>query len=299
MSIKSVLKRARRSQPFNNLATSLLKNVGVRSEVVTKHLPRVGITEVKLPNGKVLKLESDEAHWIPNQLFWHGWLGYEPEVTPIFYKLAERANVVIDVGAHFGFFTILAALANPDAKVIAMEPLQRVFERLKQNVELNGLANVECQRVAASSTEGVAEFYFPDENAPVSSSLRSDFLVATIPHDKLLKVEVPVVTLDRIAEERELSNIDLIKLDTERTEHEVLAGSSRILERFRPDIICEVWPDAANTETLEAILKPLGYNFYHLLPEGPFLRNRIIPSVETLNYFFTTKHGADSRNRVV
>lgn len=289
MKFKTFLKRARASQPFNNIATSLLKQTGVRSEAITKHLPRTGVTEVKLPNNKSLKLSSGEEHWITNQLFWHGWSGYEPEVTPIFFKLAQQARGVLDVGAHFGFFSILAALANPAAQVIAMEPLQRVFERLKQNVELNSLSNIECLQVAASANEGVAEFYFPDESAPVSSSLRSDFLVATIPQEKLLKVEVPVVTLDAIASSHQLKRIDLIKLDTERTEHEVLAGSADILKRFRPDIFCEVWPDAGNAETLEKLLNPHDYNFYHLLPEGPVRRERIVARVETLNYLFTTK----------
>jgi FkbM family methyltransferase len=290
MSIKSALKRARVSQPFNRVATSLLKNIGVRSEMVTQHLPRVGVTDVLLPDGKRLKLKSDVEHWIPNQLFWHGWRGYDPEVTPLFHELVANSQVVLDVGAHIGFFTILAAVTTPAAQVIALEPLQRVYEALEENVALNKLDNVVCLRAAASSNEGVGEFYFPDEIAPVSSSLRSEFLQATIPTDKLCKVEVPVVTLDGIARQRNLKNIDLIKLDTERTEHEVLAGSRNILEQFRPHIICEVWPDAGNTTLLEDLLKPLGYEFYHLLPEGPLQRNQIIAHEESLNYLFTTKN---------
>jgi FkbM family methyltransferase len=292
MTIKSVLKRVRSSPSINHLSTSLLRRIFTltkwQSQFVVKHLPRVGVTEVQLPNGGLLKIESDIEHSIPTQLFWHGWLGYEPEVTPLFYDLARKAGSVIDVGAHFGLFSLVAAIANPNAQVVAIEPLERIFGRLEGNVALNKLKNVHCIRAAAGATEGTAEFYFPNENAPVASSLRRDLLEATIPEENLLHVNVPVVTLDGVVSDLSLKSVGLIKLDTERTEHDVLAGCRQTLERDRPDIICEVWPDANNAVELESLLLPLDYHFYHLLPEGPLHRDHIIPSEDALNYLFTT-----------
>jgi FkbM family methyltransferase len=295
MTIKDMLKRVRASQPLNHLTTSALKGLfnatGRPSEFVIKHLPRTGVTAIALPDGQVLKLDATGEDWIPTQLFWRGWEGYEPEMTALFYRLARGAETVFDVGAHVGFFSLLAGLANPNAQVFAFEPLARIHARLARNVALNGLANVRSLCAAVGATAGVQEFYFPDEDEPVSSSLRSDMLLAHLPAGTVRHVPVSVVTLDQIVAQHNVARVNLIKLDTERTEHEVLAGGRATLARDRPEIICEVWPDAGNQRPLEEILRPLDYRFYQLLPTGPEARTEIIGSEQALNYLFTIRPG--------
>ncbi|HKR59917.1 MAG TPA: FkbM family methyltransferase, partial [Pyrinomonadaceae bacterium] len=149
--------------------------------------------------------------------------------------------------------------------------------------------NVTCICAAVGASSGVQDFYYPDQDQPISSSLRSDMLKATFPEDSIKHVPVPVVTLDQVVAEHDIAQVDLIKLDTERTEHDVLTGARELLKRDRPDIICEVWPDAGNQEQLENILKPIGYQFFHLLTEGPVECERISGSEKFLNYLFTTK----------
>jgi FkbM family methyltransferase len=291
MTLKASLKRLRSSQPFNRATTSSLKLlfdlIKWQPESVIKHLPRVGKTKIQLPDGNSFLIDSSGEDWIPTQLFWRGWLGYEPEVTPLFYELSKKANVVIDIGAHVGFFSILAARANPAGKVYAFEPLQRVYERLERNVALNRLTNLQALQAAVGEKEGEQQFYFPDVEAPVSSSLRSDMLLSTLGEGVVRQVTVSVVTLDAFAKREKLERIDLIKMDTERTEHEVLKGAEENLRRDRPDIVCEVWPDADNIEQLEGLLRPHGYQFYQLLAKGPQQRNRIEPDADALNYLFS------------
>ena len=283
----------RASQPFNNLATSTLRGLfavtGHKPEFLIKHLPRTGVTSVTLPNGQILKLESASEDWIPTQLFWRGWQGYDPETTALFFRLAQSARAVLDVGAHAGFFSLLAALANPKADIFAFEPLARVFDRLEHNVRLNALSNVRCFRVAVGATDGIQEFYFPDQEQPISSSLRSDMLIASFPPSAILHGPVSVVSLDQFISDHGISHVDLIKLDTERTEHDVLAGAHDTIARDKPEIICEVWSDAGNQHELEDALRPLGYRFYHLLPEGPIEHSEIFGSEQFLNYLFTVR----------
>ena len=242
-----------------------------------------------MPNGKVLKLEAATEDWIPTQLFWRGWQGYEPETTRVFFRLAETARTVFDVGAHAGFFCLLAGLANPQADVFAFEPLTRVFERLERNVQLNGVNNVKCFRLAAGAEEGEREFYFPEQEQPIASSLRSDMLLATFPANEIKHVPVSVITLDRFVADHGISHLDLLKLDTERTEHDVLAGARDTIARDKPAIVCEVWPDAGNKKQLEDALRPLGYRFFQFLPEGPAERSEIVGSENALNYLFTVR----------
>ena len=114
-------------------------------------------------------------------------------------------------------------------------------------------------------------------------------LTATLPAELIRHVPVPVVMLDRIVSDHNVARVGLIKLDTERTEHEVLAGARATLERDRPDIICEVWPDAGNGRQLEELLRPLGYRFYQLRPEGVVARREIKGDEAALNYLFTIR----------
>ena len=103
LGIKATIKKVRASRSLNNLATTTLRGLfavtGRQPEFLVKHLPRTGVTAVKLPNGRILKLEADGEEWIPTQLFWRGWQGYEPETARLFYELAKSAGTVIDVGA--------------------------------------------------------------------------------------------------------------------------------------------------------------------------------------------------------
>jgi hypothetical protein len=158
----TALKWLRASQPLNYLATStgywLLSRIGLQSEVIIRFLHRVGPVRRKLPNGQTLRLWSRGDDWVSNQIFWRGWDGYEPETTPLFFRLAAQSRVTLDVGAYVGFYTLLAAHANPDGQVCAFEPLPSVFRRLQRNIALNRLTNVQCVAAAVGEADGEAEF---------------------------------------------------------------------------------------------------------------------------------------------
>jgi len=288
--LKNSLIRLRSSQPFNAIATSGLKGVfnatHTRPEFVIRHLHRLGRVEDQLPNGRTLKLNSRADDWVSNQIFWRGWEGYEPETATLFYKLASKSLVTIDIGAYVGFFTLLAAHANPEGKVVAVEPLAPVFKRLSQNVAYNDLNNVECINAALSDRAGSAEFFHIANGLPTSSSLDYEFMKAT---SDLVSSIVDVTTLDDLVTSRKLGRVDLVKIDTETTERDVLRGGIRLLERDRPDVFCEVLAGRAHERDLEEILAPLGYHYYLLRREGPERRTRIEGHPEWLNYLFSVK----------
>src|SRR5262245_40399135 len=103
-SAKDAMKRLRASQPFNIVATSVVKWLlsaqAVPSPFIVKHLHRVGLVCSRLPNGRMLKLESRADDWVSNQVYWRGWLGYEPESASLFFRLASRARITFDIGAY-------------------------------------------------------------------------------------------------------------------------------------------------------------------------------------------------------
>lgn len=278
----------RASQPFNYIATSavraLLAGTGVQSEFIIKHLHRVGRLRCRLPNGRLLRLWSRGDDWISNQVFWRGWSGYEPETVPLFFRLSMRAQVTLDVGAYVGFYTLLAAHANPAGRVYAFEPLPAIYERLKRNVALNRLANVTCMTSAVGDINGTAAFFHVSAPMPSSSSLSWEFMRST---GQVRSLTVPVITLDRVVHDNRLDHIDLVKIDTESTEPQVLRGMIETLHRDHPAIICEVLTGRGSERSLEEILQPLGYRYYLLTPDGPIPRHRIEGHPEWLNYLFT------------
>jgi FkbM family methyltransferase len=287
--VKQVLKGLRSSQPLNYLATGMVHALqtvtGVRSELVVKHLHKVGMVRRELPNGRTLRLWSRADDWVSNQVYWRGWSGYEPETVPLFFRLAARAQVILDIGAYVGFFALVAGHANPNARVYAFEPMPTVYERLRKNVAINQLSNVQCIRCAAGDTECTAEFYSTGSEMQCSSSLSLDFMQGA---EDLYSFPVEVVPLDRFVRDNNLDPVDLIKIDTETTEPEVLSGMAETLARDHPMIVCEVLKDRGAENRLEAILSPLGYRYYQLTPDGPDLRDHVEGHPEWLNYLFTT-----------
>jgi FkbM family methyltransferase len=288
--LQNVMKTIRGSQPFNFVATgtvrAFFRATGFRSEKVIKHLHRVGHVRSRLPNGRPLRLWSRGDDWISNQVYWRGWSGYEPETVPLFFELASHAQVTLDIGAHVGFFTLLAAHANPNGRVFSFEPMAAIHQRLRQNVALNRLDNVECIEGAVGETDGHAEFFHVGESLPSSSSLSREFMTAG--GGKLHSTRVPVTTIDKFIHEKRIGRVDLLKVDTESTEPQVLRGMVNILARDRPSIICEVLKGRGSEDALQDILRPFGYRFYLLTPNGPQLRERIQGHPDCLNYLFVT-----------
>ena len=287
--VKQVLKRLRASQPLNLLATGAIHALqtvtGVTSEMVVKHLHKVGMVRRRLPNGRTLRLWSRADDWVSNQVYWRGWNGYEPETVPLFFRLAARAEVTLDVGAYVGFFALVAGHANPNARVYAFEPMPLVFERLRKNVRINRLQNVQCVNCAIGASQGTAEFYSAGSEMQCSSSLSLGFMNGS---ERMYSFPVEVVMLDRFVSNNQINRVDLMKIDTETTEPEVLSGMVETLGRDHPMIVCEVLMDRGVESRLEAILHPLGYRYYHLTPDGPMLKEHIKGHPEWLNYLFTT-----------
>ena len=237
------LKGLRAWRPLNAVVTGGARAVAQASgrpiETAVKHLPRVGPVRTRLPNGRSMRLWSRGDDWVSNQVYWRGWSGYEPEASSLFYELATRSEVTLDVGAHVGFYTLVAALANPRAKVYAFEPVEAARRRLQRNLELNALGNVEVIAAAVSDSNGTADFFQGPAEIPCSSGLSETQMRW---HHRVRRLQVPTLALDKFLEERGAGPVGLVKIDVEGSEVEVLRGMAQTLKRDRPSILCEVLP---------------------------------------------------------
>lgn len=236
---------------------------------LVKHVPRVGKVRVQMPNGRSIILRSRGDDGLTGAAYWLGWSAYEPEVAPVFYELARESRVILDVGAHIGYYSIVAGLANPTSTVYAFEPLARVYDRLVENISLNQLRNVSCVNAAAGERSGTSTLYHEREGIPVTSSTSAAFVRGLSPsHAELAQSEVSVLSIDDFLQARGQGElVDLVKIDVESSEESVLRGMRDTLSRNRPKIICEVLSQDS-ARRVEDILRPLGYSFGVLTTSG-------------------------------
>ena len=291
--MKRFLKSIRDSQPANFLATELVKKGYALcgrpcNEFFIKHLPRRDSVTAQLPGGLTLRLSSKGDDGIANQVFWRGWTADEPEALPLFFALARQAAIVFDVGAHVGIYAIVAALANPGARVYAFEPLPRTRDRLLANISRNSVSNVEVFACAIGASVGWAILYCAHLGIPLSSSLSREFMADTI-STPLIPETVPVSTIDVICSSRGISKIDLIKLDIEGLEPDALRGMSELLERTRPDIFCEVLCTSGTEAEISSLITPLGYRIFALNPAGMEEQAAVEVAATRRNYLFTMR----------
>jgi FkbM family methyltransferase len=136
------------------------------------------------------------------------------------YAVPPDAKAVVDFGANYGAFAVLAARAAPQAKIVCFEPFPETFSRLQQTLRLNKLEDrVTCLPMAVARQSGQA-FMITDPSIP-SQSRGVEEASAGRP-----SLEVRTLSLGEALEEARrvmgTQQIDLVKMDIEGAEHSFL-----------------------------------------------------------------------------
>ncbi len=164
--------------------------------------------------------------WISGSATHGSWLGtYERETQAAFKHLIRPGDVVYDVGANAGFFTLLAAkLVGPTGLVVAFEPVPRNLQFLEQHLRLNDVRNVTVVPAAVSAASGSARFA-TSKNAAMGALADAGDL------------EVPIVVLDELISAGTLPPPAFVKIDVEGAESQVFAGAAQLLRDHHPAIL--------------------------------------------------------------
>lgn len=189
---------------------------------------------------------------------------YEPLETDVFQRLVRRGMSIVDVGANFGHYTLLAAqLVGSEGQVLAVEPSPAALRDLRENISLNSLENIAVEPSALGARSGAA-WLFHDARRGGHHSL-----AAANVRDPGAELLVTVRTLDDLRREARRP-FDLIKLDTQGSEAAILAGARETLERDRPLLIAEFWPYGIRHvgQEPEVFLEALHAAQYRLLRMG-------------------------------
>jgi FkbM family methyltransferase len=163
--------------------------------------------------------------------------GTEGEDIELARSYLAPGMTAVDVGAHIGkFAVVMGAAVGPTGAVHAFEPLPASFDRLLENLDLNGTTNVQAHRKAISDRPGEDELVLYGEDRDTWSSLiprtieRPDWVVRP---DGSVRVET--TTIDDAAAELNIDHIDLLKIDVEGAEAKVLEGASGLFDRGAVD----------------------------------------------------------------
>jgi FkbM family methyltransferase len=224
-------------------------------------LPPSGSVMFKLQNGKFIKMNTNQTSFVTWNIAWKGYRSYE--YTPVFEALAPKISSFFDVGSNTGLYSLILAGVNPNAKAWAFEPSPGPFAYLTSNIRDNGFEErIYPIKIALSSENGTAEFisaFSPKYTYLKEATLGgSGHLAGARSDTSQLKFKVQTQTLDHFVEINKIDGIDLMKLDTEETEHLIIGHGLETLKRFEPILICEVFSKEMAND-LEVLLKPLGY----------------------------------------
>lgn len=138
----------------------------------------------------------------------------------------KEGDFVVDAGAYVGSFAIYAAKkVGILGKVIAFEPDNKSYEKLKRNISLNNLPNVIALNKGLWNTDDIIKLNVTDNH--LGSSLICE--ECGINHST---VQIPVVSLDKELRRLNIKYVNFIKMDIEGAEIEAIDGCTRILNDF-------------------------------------------------------------------
>jgi FkbM family methyltransferase len=269
-------------------------------DALTNRLPWLGLATARLPDGRPLRMICEGRGgkcYIARRVAGQRVDSYEPETMRVFLSLLRPGSVFLDVGANTGLFALTAAALHDTAQVHAFEPLPLIARRLRRNVRLNKLSRIVVNRAAVGRLAGETELHVPATGfcLPSSASMAAGLF------GKTRAIRVPLVSLDSYARSRDLPRVDVIKIDTETTEHRVIDGACMLLGRDQPALIVEVLPGSAAAGPLEEWLAPGPYQAYHIGGQGLVRVTKLCgdPLKRCNNYLFITpKHLASIEHLV-
>ena len=181
---------------------------------------------------------------------------YEPASLTLWNILSKSMDIVIDIGAHTGIYSIVAA-KDSQCKVISLEPMALNIARLVVNKTYNNLGNINPIAAACSHSAGKILFN-PFRNLEYLTSGNS---LESIASDNIHTIET--TTIDNLSKHLDKNTKLLVKVDVEGHEHHVLRGALKTITSLRPIFLLECIDKDAGHECTE-ILNKYEYQYFNI-----------------------------------
>jgi FkbM family methyltransferase len=161
---------------------------------------------------------------------------YEPQETALLRHLLRPGMTLVDVGANWGYFTLVGAhLVGPAGRVLSVEADPRACRAVRANVEKNALGMVEIFNIAASDADAL--LWFQEYEREARDSGNFGVAQSTLIVEEGRRLEVEARALDDVLDEAGVDRVHLLKMDIEGGEAKAIAGLTRRLATRRIDNI--------------------------------------------------------------
>jgi len=166
-------------------------------------------------------------------------------------QFLNKNSVVIDAGANIGAFSIFAAQLAPQGRIYSFEPVAETFLSLENNTKRHlqitcinsGLGERVCRKNIVVDSESYGKSILED----------SPFYDGKPNYRKIESINV--LTIDSFVEDRAISRVDFIKIDTEGYEARILNGARKTIKRDKPIIAMSAYHNLNDKEDLPRIIK--------------------------------------------
>nr|WP_319374731.1 FkbM family methyltransferase [uncultured Methanobacterium sp.] len=216
--------------------------------------PQIGkLLKIILPDSLVVRIPQGilkNKKWIVGSSNLECALGsFEFEKQVLFEKTINESDIIYDIGANVGFYTLLSSvIVGNTGKVIAFEPVPRNINYLKKHLKINNCHNVEVMELAVSNKEGISNFKV--EKDSFSAGKLSDSGNLTI----------KTIALDDLLLEKKISPPDVLKIDVEGSEMLVFEGAKNLITEYAPKIFLATHNKSVHEECINFLWE----NNYHI-----------------------------------
>jgi FkbM family methyltransferase len=200
-------------------------------------------------------------------------------------RLTKDKNIdtIFDVGANTGQTALELTRTFPKATIHSFEPFPGSFAQLQKN--LKNRLSVKSHNLALAEKSGQMQF-FVNANSETNSLLKTSLEAANFEQGSLMahstSIDVKVETLDGFCEREHITNIDILKLDTQGYELKVLAGAHSGLAHHKIKMVCaevlfsSLYENQAYFHEVYQYLHSSGYSFLGLYGHSYSSANRLL-----------------------
>ncbi|MDB5369787.1 MAG: Methyltransferase FkbM [Roseomonas sp.] len=219
---------------------------------------------LKLPNGRMLCADGESIDTL--DIIMNGDL--ESDVVGVFLKYLKPDSVVLDIGANFGYYSVLSGpMLSDQGRLYAFEANPRTFSCLERSLMANyqlARPNVFATNVAVGEADGETKFYFETKSLGGASRYARNL-------DTTQAVTVAMRSIDSFLPPD--LRVDLVKIDVEGYEPYVLSGMRQVLERSPGiKIVIEMFPHMLETTygmaKFQRLVQELGLSACKIMPDS-------------------------------
>jgi FkbM family methyltransferase len=222
---------------------------------------------------------------------------YEASDSNMLYRIIEKDYTIFDIGGNIGWYTNHVASMLTKGIVYAFEPIPETFQKLGNNVALNGFKNIRINNFPLSDKSGPLTFYY----TPLMPGAASAANITN--SENIQKIECTTRTLDSYVAETNITRVDFIKCDVEGAELLVFKGAIETIKKYKPIIFTEMlrkWAAKFNyhPNDIVRLFEELGYSCFTADEGGLKAFSLVDEQTEETNFFFfhKTVHGKKMEN---